>query len=172
MHPSSRQDLHFEHCIKYFHVKKLIPHFTVETFAIAVLPGASRFDIGCCHIDLREPFSELRCSKFRSVIASYIIGGAFCNEQIGQYLDYLDMVPLPFRDAGKAFPRIFINDIEPSDFTSIAQSILYKIITPYMVNIFWPKSDTTSVIEPKPTFLWLFFGTLRPCSLQVLSTRL
>ena len=49
--PALRHDLRFLERIKQFPVEKLRPHFSIERFDIAVLPGGSRLDIEGCHVE-------------------------------------------------------------------------------------------------------------------------
>jgi len=40
-------DLRFPQAVEYLTVEQFISKFTIRTLAIAVFPGAARFDVGC-----------------------------------------------------------------------------------------------------------------------------
>ena len=55
--PALNKNHGFLEAIEDFPVEKLISEFSVEGLAIAILPGASWFNIGGLYTDLRKPLS-------------------------------------------------------------------------------------------------------------------
>ena len=66
--PTLSQDLDFIHVSKQFSVEKFVPHPRIETFYIAVFPGAPGLNVGCYDADIRKPFAYRFCCEFASIV--------------------------------------------------------------------------------------------------------
>lgn len=80
------------------------------------------------------------------------------------------MVPSSFRNTGQTFPCVFIDKVEPSNFSSVSKFVLHKVITPNMISVFRTKSDTVPSLSHNLRFLGCFCGTLSPSVRQIRST--
>jgi hypothetical protein len=56
-------------------------------------------------------------------------------------IGHLRQVELSFRTDRKAFPPVFIQDVESSERPAIVGSVMHKVIRPEMVAILWTQSD-------------------------------
>jgi len=61
-------DLRLFQCVEDFAVEQLVAQLSIEAFAIAILPRASRLDVGSVGSDGCNPFSESNGDELRTVI--------------------------------------------------------------------------------------------------------
>lgn len=66
--PLLDDNLGFLQTVEDLAVEQLIAQFAVEAFAIAVLPRASRFDVGRLGTDGCYPFSNSKGNELRAVV--------------------------------------------------------------------------------------------------------
>ena len=72
--PAFCQDLRFLERIKQLAVEKLFPHFPLERFDRAILPGGPWLDIERRHLKRVQPLSELVRDELRSIIRRICVG--------------------------------------------------------------------------------------------------
>ena len=66
--PSFNDDLGFSERVEDFTVQQLVSHSPVEAFAVSVLPGRSRLDIGGLCPSCFDPVPDGRSDKLRAVV--------------------------------------------------------------------------------------------------------
>ena len=62
-------------------VEQFVTQFSVEGFAVAILPGAARFDIGGLGSDGRNPFPKCRCHELWAVIGTDVRWNPRCMKR-------------------------------------------------------------------------------------------
>lgn len=87
--PLLDNDASFLHAHEFFAVQTLVSEPAIEAFDIAVLPRATRFDVGSPDIDLFEELSDTTADKLRAVVAADEFRDAANCEQIRQQFDEL-----------------------------------------------------------------------------------
>ena len=68
-------------------VEQFVTQFSVEGFAVAILPGAARFDIGGLGSDGRNPFPKCRCHELWAVIGTDVRWNPALYEEVRQHID-------------------------------------------------------------------------------------
>ena len=66
--PGFDHDFGLLQCIEDLAVEQLIAQFAVETFAIAVLPRAARFDVSGLGANGCDPFPKSKSNELRTVV--------------------------------------------------------------------------------------------------------
>lgn len=79
------------------------------------------------------------------------------QHEIGQCLNGVVVSPVPTRHTGKAFMRVFIENVRKTDLSAIAGSIFYKIAALNMILMFRSQTDAAVICQPEPAFFYLFF---------------
>jgi len=104
--PVFDDDLSFFERIKYLTVEQLVAHSSVEAFAISVLPRAAWLnECGLCS-DSSNPVSDGLCDELRAIVRTNIGRGVAQNEQVGQSINYLQGIQLPFYPDRQTFPAV------------------------------------------------------------------
>src|SRR5476649_1880402 len=68
-------------------VEQFVTQFSVEGFAVAILPGTARFDIGGLGSDGRNPLQKCRCHELRAVIGTDVRWNPAQYEEIRKHID-------------------------------------------------------------------------------------
>ena len=68
-------------------VEQFVAQFSVEGFAVAILPRTARFDIGGLGSDGRNPLPKCRCHELRTIIRSDVRWNAAQYEEVGENID-------------------------------------------------------------------------------------
>lgn len=87
---------------------------------------------------------------------------AVLNEEISQAGHYVVAPQATGNDDRQTFPAIFIDNRQHPERLAVVRAILDEVIAPNMVLPGWPKPDTRSVIQPKPSPLRLPARHLQP----------
>lgn len=58
------------------------------------------------------------------------------------------MSPTFTRDESQTLSVVLVNNVEPTELSSVAQSVFHEVITPYMVLMLGSQADATPVIKP------------------------
>ena len=66
--PLFNDDLGFAQRIEDLAVQAFIAQLAIETFAVAILPGAARFDVERRRADSAQPVTQFIGDKFRSIV--------------------------------------------------------------------------------------------------------
>ncbi len=143
--PALRQHLCFIHCVKNLSVEEFSSHASVETFDISVFPWAARLNIGCNGTRVSQPFANAFSGEFTSVIASHILWNPACQHEIRQNFDDIVVSPTSTRYTGKTFVRVFVQNVQESNLSTVAGSIFYKIITPYMILMLCSQTNAAAI---------------------------
>ncbi len=160
--PLLDDDLCFSQRIEDFPVEKFVPEACVEALDVAVLPGASRLNVGGLCSNHADPVAYGFSNKLRPIIGTNVGWYAMQNEEIGEDIDHIGRIEFPLHPNGQTFPTKLIQDVEGSEHAPIVGSMMNKIIGPDVVHIACPQADTRAIIEPQAAFLRLFLWDLKP----------
>lgn len=89
----------------------------------------------------------------------FLIGlswAALQDKQAGQFFNQILMISATSWNSVGALPAELIDDVQQTNLLLVVQAVLHKIIAPNMVLVLRQQPDTTAVIQPKPSELWLF----------------
>ena len=75
--------------VEHFHVEAFVPEFSVEAFAVRVLPWFARIDVYRFSASFIDPFFQCVGDKLRAVVAADERGRAVFFEEPLQNLDHL-----------------------------------------------------------------------------------
>src|SRR6478735_7834826 len=93
--PDFDHDLRLLQCVEDLAVQQLVAQLSVEAFAIAIFPRASRLDVGGLGSDSGDPFSESKGDELGAIIWTNVCGNAARYEQIAERLDHVGCFQLP-----------------------------------------------------------------------------
>src|SRR5690554_4080929 len=105
--PILNQHLSFGQRAEDLAVEQFIPHFTIETLDVAVLPGAAFLDEQRSDVQARQPVADALSSELRAVVRTDISGSPPRAEQPGQLLEHLTVRQMSFHAHSKAFACVF-----------------------------------------------------------------
>ncbi len=91
-----------------------------------------------------------------------VIRHAVLNEEIGQASHHVIALQPTGRDDRETLPAILIQHDKHPKRLAVIRTILDKVVTPDMVLPGWPKPDTRSVVQPKPSPFGLPTRNLQP----------
>ena len=74
---------------KYFAVHEFIPHPTVKTLGVAILPGTARFNIQRLHAKLFQPIANRIGDEFTAVVTPNMFRHAVRLKQFSQDIDHI-----------------------------------------------------------------------------------
>lgn len=109
------------------------PESPVETLRIPVLPRTSRLDINRLDaIGSEPPLNRLR-DELRPVVAPDVFRCPVLPDSFRQHFQHIIRLDRPIRMDAVAFPRVFINQIEHSQFSAPFRVIAHKVPGPHVV---------------------------------------
>ena len=109
-------------------IEQFIPKLRVEVFAIAILPGAARFDVGGPGPNSRDPILDGSGDETRAVIGTDIARRAPQDEQVGQHVDHRGRVQLAINADRQTLPRELIDDVDHAVFETVIRAVFDKIV--------------------------------------------
>ena len=109
----------------------------IERLDIAVLPWTARLYKQRFYTHLLKPLLNFLSSKLWPIVAADVIRYATNQEQVSKHIYYI-LCSNPFCDINrKALTGMLINNVEHFGLTAILKPLGYKVIAPYVVDIFW-----------------------------------
>ncbi len=137
-------------------VEQFIAQFPVEGFAVAILPGATGFDVKCLSPELCKPAAHDLCCHLCAVVRADVFRHASGPHHIGHGLDDAEAVNATGHPDRKALPGELVDQRHQSELSPIMGLRLDEVIAPNMIAMLRPQPDTRSVIEPKTASRLLF----------------
>ncbi len=110
--PSFDDDLGFSERVEDFTVQQLVSEPGVEALYIAVLPRASRLDIGGLGANGCNPIPNRLSDELGAIIASHICRWPTQDEQVGQSVDHISRVQLSLDPDRQALPTKLNEDVQ------------------------------------------------------------
>ena len=139
-------------------VEQFITQFSVEGFAVAVLPWASGCDVQRLRPELCKPAAHDLCCHFRAIVGSDVFRDALGEHHIGHGLDDAKTVDPSSHPDRKALPGELVDQRHQSEFSSVMGLCLDEVVAPHMIAMLWSQSDAGSVVEPESAPRALFAG--------------
>jgi hypothetical protein len=84
------------------------------------------------------------------------------HEEIREAMEHIIGCELPVHYKSEALTREFVHHRQNFYRPFVMRSVRHEIISPDVVAVQWPETDTRPVIEPEPSALWLFLRNLQP----------
>ena len=88
--PAFDDDLGFSECVEDLAIQQLIAQPGIEAFDEAILPGASRRDVGRFGTGCCDPVLDSFGHELRAIIGTNVLRHTAHNEQVGQGIDHVD----------------------------------------------------------------------------------
>jgi len=139
--PALDKNQGFLEAVEDFPVEKLISEFAVEGLAVAILPRASWFNIGCLHTDLGKPLAQRDGNQFRVIVRTNVSRHTPGNHLHGERLEYIHGLDMTGHDQRQAFTCVFIEKDKHSEFTVVVCLATDEVIAPDMIPI---KADSSA----------------------------
>ena len=143
-------------------IQQFVSQFTVETFTVAVFPGAARFNVEGPHACICKPLANSRGGEFRSVIRSDVFRRTMGHEEIREAMEHVIGVELSLHHDVEALPTEFVDDGQDLDRTAVVGAVCHKIVGPDVVAMSGPEPDTRPIVEPQTSAFGLLLGNLQP----------
>ena len=121
---------------EYLTVKIFFPQVRIERLDVTVLPWTARFNKERFHIHRLKPLLNFLGGKLRTVVAADVVRYATNQEQISKHIYYILCSNSFCHINRKALPGMLIKDVEHFGFTPVLKPLGYKVIAPYVVDIF------------------------------------
>ena len=160
--PAFDDHLGFAQRVEDLTVQKLIPKLRVEAFTIAVLPRASRLDIGRSRFNGDDPLSNQFGDELRAIVRADMTWHAAQDEQVRKHIDDVRRVELSTDPDRQAFPRELVDHVEHTDLLSIVSSVFDEVVGPDVSGPLRPEPKARTVGEPKTASLRLLLWNLEP----------
>lgn len=87
------------------------------------------------------------------MVTAQVLRTAMDHHPLNKHLYDSIVAPESFRYGCQAFPAVLIDDVQPPNLLAVVGLVFNTVITPNMVPMFRPQTDTTAVIEPEPSSL-------------------
>jgi len=116
-------------------VQELVTEFAIEGFAVAVLPGAARFDVGGLHPDMAQPLAQLPGHKLRPVIRPDVGRDAASTHQRGKRLQHVPRLEATGNDQPQALPAEFVQDDQDPEFAPVVSLAADEVVAPDVVAV-------------------------------------
>src|SRR4249920_198102 len=160
--PAFDDDLGLFQCVEDFAIEQLVTELRVEALAVAVLPRATRHDIGGLGADSGNPFAHRLGHELGTVVGSDVTWDAAQDEQIGERVDHVYGPQLPADADRQALPGELVDDVEHAETPSIVGAVLNEVVGPDMVGMLRPKPDARVLVAPEAPALRLLVRNLEP----------
>ena len=141
MPPVFNHDLGLLQCVEDLAVEQFVTQFTVEAFAIAVLPWASRFDVSGLGSDRSNPIPESLSDKLRAVVGTYMRRNAPRDEQLAQGLDDVGGLEFPCHTDSQALSGELVENAQHPEGFAIVGTVSDEVIRPDMIRPLRPQTD-------------------------------
>ena len=146
--PAFDDDLGLGERVEDLAIEEFVAHSRIEAFDEAVLPWASRRDIGGACADGGDPFLHGPGDELRAIVGTNVLRRAAQDEQVGQDIDDVGGVQLSIDPDRQRLMRELVDHVEHAIFPSVMGSILDEVIGPDMVGPLGAKTDARSIGEP------------------------
>ena len=122
-------------------VQQLVPELRIEALAVAVLPGATRFDERRLRAHGVDPVPNGLCDELRPVVRPNMAGHASQDEQVGQDVDHGGRIQLPVDPDRQALPGELVDHVEHTELPPVVRPALDEVVGPDVVRALGPKTD-------------------------------
>jgi hypothetical protein len=120
-------------------VEQLVTQFSVEGFAIAILSGTARLDIGGLGSNGRNPFPKCRCHELGAVIGTDVRWNPAQYEEVGENIDDVRSFELAGHPNSEALARELVDHAQHAEGSTIVGAIADKVIGPHVIGTLGPK---------------------------------
>ena len=131
--PLLDEDLGFLEAAEDFAIEQLVPQLAVEAFAIAVLPGATRFDVERLGTNTRQPAPYDLGGHLRAVVGSDMLRDAAHQHHVCHGFQDTQAVDPSGDPDRQAFPGELVDQCHQPHLAAIVGLGLHKVIGPDMV---------------------------------------
>ena len=160
--PAFDHDLSLPQRIEDFTIEQFVTQARIEALDIAVLPGATRCDVGGLCADRCDPLLHSLGHKFWPIVGPDVARHTAQDEEFGQHIDHIGGFELARNPDCQAFVGELIDHIEHAIPPSIVSAVFDEVIGPDVIPALGPQSNAGSVRQPKPAALGLLTGDVQP----------
>jgi len=131
----------FLQAIEDLSVEQFITQFSVEGFAVAILPGATGFDIQRLRSEFCEPAAHDLGCHLRAIVRADVFRHAFGEHHIRHGLDDAKAVDPASHPDCKALPGELVDQRHQSKLSPIMGLRLDEVVAPHMIAMLRPQPD-------------------------------
>jgi len=146
--PLLDEDLGFLEAAEDFAIEQFVAQLAVKTFAVAVLPGATRLDVQCFGAHTRQPATHDLGGHLRAVVGSDVLWNAAHEHRVSHGLQNTQTVDPPGDPDRQTFPGELIDQRHQPHLAAIVGLGLHKVIGPDMVAPLRTQPDAGAIIQP------------------------
>src|SRR3954467_2097492 len=143
-------------------IEQFVPEPGIEALDVAVLPRASRSDVGGLASDRRDPLLDGLGDELRAVVGADVARHAAQDGQVGEHVDDVDGLELASDADRQALVRELVDAVEHPEPPSVVRPVLDEVVGPDVVAMLGPQPDARSVRQPEPSAFGLLPGDLQP----------
>ena len=154
--PAFNQNLRLQQSVEDLEVQQFVSELSIETLDISILPGASRFDVKRPDSHPSQPLSDNLGRKLAPVVGSKMLGCSSLDKELSQFLEDRRAVEFSLDLNRQTLSGVLIHQSQHPESSAVVSSRLHEIVTPNMVSIGRPQSNTGSVVQPQTSPLGLF----------------
>ena len=136
--PLLDDDSGFLQAVEDLSIEQFIAQFSVEGFAVAVLPGTTGFDVQCLRPEFCEPAAYDLCCHLCAVIGSDVFRHSSGEHHIGHRLDDAKAVDPPSHPDRKALPGELVDQRHQAKLSPIMGLRLDEVVAPHMITMLRP----------------------------------
>ena len=139
--PLFDQDLSLAQAVEDLTVQKLVAEPGVEAFAVSVLPGAARLDVGGLGANGFNPVLNRLSNELWAVVRADIGRHTAQDEQVAQGVDHIARVQLALYPDCQTFPAVFVEDVQSAEHLPIVGSMMHEVIRPDVIAMLGPEPN-------------------------------
>ena len=139
--PCLDHDLRLLECVEDLAVEQLIAELAIEAFAVAVLPGAARLDVGGLRTDSSDPGTERPGHELRAVIRANVSRYAMQDEEICERVDDVRGLEGSRHPDRQRLAGELVDDAQHPERPPFMGAIGNEVIGPDVVGTLRPQTD-------------------------------
>jgi len=139
-------------------VEPFITEFAIEALDVTVFPRAARLNKERLNIKVFEPLANNSGRELGTVIRANMLRRAMLNKEIREATQDIIRLQASLNDNSQTLPTILINHRQYLNGPPIMGAVCHKVISPDMVPMGRPKTNTGAVMKPKTPSFHLLLG--------------
>ena len=143
-------------------VQAFISQLSIKTFAVSVLPGAAWLDVQGSRPQIPQSLAQFLGDELRSVVRTNRLRNPSPHHHLRQCLNHLSAPHSPLYRQRQTFPRLFVEQRQQPQRSSVMSPRADKVVTPHVVGPLRPEPHAGTVVSPQPCSWPLFLRHFQP----------
>ena len=131
--PVFEDDPGLRQCPELLPIQAFITEPGIEALDVSVLPWASRVDIEGLDAVISKPLAKLLFDELGAVIAADVLRGSVFLDEPAHNLTHLAGIDFAIHMDAEAFPGVFIDDVEHTEFPATLGGAVDEVPAPHVV---------------------------------------